>query len=134
MKTDTQLCRDVTTELTWVPTINPDEIRVHVTDGVVTLVGQVACTADKWAVVRAAQRVTCVTAVAVALDIGSATAATPEVYFKLGSGRGWVTLSGEMDWVFPQRAATASRSDIDDRSLSESSLSRDRESKQVAPV
>ena len=116
------------------PTINPDEIRVHVTDGVVTLVGQVACTADKWAVVRAVQRVTCVTAVAVALDIGSATAAAPEVYFKLGSGRGWVTLSGDVGWVFAQRTATASSSDIEDRSLSESSSSRDRGSKQVAPV
>ena len=125
MRTDPQLRQDVIAELMWEPTIDPREIGVHVNNGVVTLVGRVESSAEKWGVVRATQRVTNVTAVAVAINVQPASvhmpanidiscaaenavqvpAATPEVYFKLDAGR-WVILSGDVEWVFQRRIAS----------------------------
>ena len=57
MKTDSELQRDVMTELKWEPTIRAAEIGVGVKDGVVTLTGVVDSYAKKWAAERAARRV-----------------------------------------------------------------------------
>ena len=63
MKTDSQVQRDVMTELQWEPTIHAAEIGVAVKDGVVTLSGHVDSYAKRWAADRAAKRVSGVKAV-----------------------------------------------------------------------
>jgi len=57
VKTDSELQRDVMTELKWEPTIRAAEIGVGVKDGVVTLTGVVDSYGKKWAAERAAKRV-----------------------------------------------------------------------------
>ena len=57
MKKDSELQRDVMTELKWEPTIHAAEIGVGVKDGVVTLTGVVDSYSKKWAAQRAAKRV-----------------------------------------------------------------------------
>jgi len=57
VKTDSELQRDVMTQLKWEPTIRAAEIGVGVKDGVVTLTGVVDSYAKKWAAERAARRV-----------------------------------------------------------------------------
>ena len=64
MKTDSQVQRDVMTELQWEPTIHAAEIGVAVKDGVVTLSGNVDSYTKRWAAERAAKRVSGVKAVA----------------------------------------------------------------------
>ena len=69
MKTDSELQRDVMSELKWEPTIQAAEIGVAVKDGVVTLSGYVDSHAKKWAAERAVKRVSGVNAVAEAIEI-----------------------------------------------------------------
>ncbi len=57
MKTDSELQRDVMTELKWEPIIHAAEIGVAVKDGVVTLNGYVDTYSMKWAAERAVKRV-----------------------------------------------------------------------------
>lgn len=57
MKTDQQLAQDVTDELHWEPAIQPGLIRVQARCGVVTLIGEVPCLAERWSAERAARRV-----------------------------------------------------------------------------
>src|SRR5258708_35678162 len=57
MKTDSEIRDDVINELQWDPQIiNPDAIGVAVTDGAVTLTGDVPTYAEKLAAARAAER------------------------------------------------------------------------------
>ncbi len=125
MKTDTQLQRDVLTELAWEPSINSSQIGVEVKDGIVTLAGHVGSYVEKWEAERAAQRVAGVTALAVEMDValpGSsvrndvdiARAASnvlqwstywAENQVKVVVEHGWVTLSGELDWDYQRKAA-----------------------------
>jgi len=60
VKTDSELQRDVTTELKWEPTIHAAEIGVAVKDGVVTLNGNVDTYSMKWSAMRAVRRVSSV--------------------------------------------------------------------------
>ena len=126
MKSDAQLKKDVEAELEWEPSINATQVGVAVKDGVVTLSGHLDTFVEKYEVEKVVQRVAGVRAVAVEIDVklaaGSARsdseiAHAVETAFKWNSSvpveriqvkveKGWVTLSGEVDWEF-QRAAAA---------------------------
>ena len=125
MKTDAQLKIDVTSELEWDPSINATNVGVAVKDGVVTLSGHLDTYAEKHAIERAAQRVDGVRATAVELDVklspshqrsDSEIAAAAESAFKWHGmipedqvqvmvERGWVTLSGQVDWDYQRSSA-----------------------------
>lgn len=126
MKTDTQLKKDVQAELEWDPAINAAEVGVAVKDGVVTLSGHLDTFAEKYEVEKVVQRVAGVRAVAVEIDVkltaGSARSdseiahavetafawhsSVPGERIRVKVEKGWVTLSGEVDWEY-QRAAAA---------------------------
>jgi len=127
MKTDAQLQQDVREELKWDPSVTATDIGVEVKDGVVTLSGYVDSFLQKWNAERAAQRVTGVNALAVdmhvRLPVGDARtdadiARTAEHSLswstfpsrkgiKVMVEKGWVTLSGEVDWDFERQGAAA---------------------------
>jgi hypothetical protein len=68
-RTDAQIQSDVLTELKWEPRVQPKEIGVVVTDGVVTLTGRVDSYVKKWAAEEAAHRVRGVKAVANDIEV-----------------------------------------------------------------
>jgi osmotically-inducible protein OsmY len=125
MKTDAQLKADVTQELAWDPSINAAHVGVTAQAGVVTLTGHLETFAEKHAVERAVQRVEGVKAVAVELDVklapghrrsDSEIAQAAETAFKWYSlipadrirvkvEKGWVTLTGEVDWDYQRSSA-----------------------------
>jgi osmotically-inducible protein OsmY len=128
MKTDTQLKHDIVAELDWDRAINATNVGVAVRDGVVTMTGHIDTYAEKDAIERAVQRVQGVRAVAVELDVklspghqrnDSEIAAAAESAFKWHAllpaekihvrvEKGWVTLSGELDWEYQRRNAESS--------------------------
>ena len=123
VKTDEQIQRDVLSELKWDARVQPNEIGVAVKDGVVTLTGWVDSFLKKWAAEEAAHRVSGVKAVANDIevrlpgfaertdqDIAAAVlralewdAVVPTDRIDVTVSKGWVTLSGEVEWGF-QRA------------------------------
>ncbi|GAA0766919.1 BON domain-containing protein [Ideonella azotifigens] len=125
MKTDAQLKADITTELQWDPVINAAHVGVAAKDGVVTLTGHLETFAEKHAIERAVQRVAGVKAVAVELDVklapghkrsDSEIAEAVESAFKwnvmipadrirVKVEKGWVSLTGEVDWQYQRSAA-----------------------------
>jgi osmotically-inducible protein OsmY len=125
VKTDSQLKKDVEAELEWDPAVSATHVGVAVADGVVTLTGHLDSYAEKYAAERAAQRVAGVKAVAVELDVrpiaghqrtdAEIAAAVewalrwnslvPEERVKVMVERGWVTLSGELDWDYQREQA-----------------------------
>ena len=127
MKTDSQIQQDVLAELKWQPSVHAAGIGVEVKDGVVTLAGHVASYAEKFDAERAAQRVSGVKALAVEMDVklagtskrtdGEIAAAAesalewttflPSNKVKVMVEKGWVTLSGEVDWEYQREAAMA---------------------------
>jgi osmotically-inducible protein OsmY len=130
VKTDTELQRDVMTELKWEPTIHAAEIGVSVKDGVVTLTGNVDNYSKKWAIVRAVRRVSGVKVVSEEIKVSPpdsykradkdlAQSATnilnwnswvPRDRVKVMVQDGWITLSGNVDWYYQkQRAEEAVR-------------------------
>lgn len=124
MKTDSDLKKDVLSELMWDPLIPEARVGVTVSDGVVTLTGHLDTYAEKVAAKRAAERVSGVKAIAVELDVipvgvhqrndtEIATAvehalgwntSVPQDRVKVTVEKGWVTLNGELDWNFQRRA------------------------------
>jgi osmotically-inducible protein OsmY len=124
-KTDMQLKKDVEAELEWDATVTASTIGVAVKDGVVTLSGHLTSFAQKHAVERAVLRVQGVKGVAVELDvrlganakrtdaeIASAAesalrwnALVPDDRIKVMVEKGWVTLSGEVDWDYQRNQA-----------------------------
>ena len=124
MKTDSDLKKDVLTELTWDPLVPEARVGVSVSEGVVTLTGHLDTYAEKVAARRAVERVAGVKAVALELDVVPvglhqrsdteiATAvehalgwntSVPQDRVKVTVEKGWVTLSGELDWNFQRRA------------------------------
>lgn len=128
MKTDSQLQRDVSEELTWEPQVIATGIGVEVNDGVVTLSGEVASYAEKWHAEQAAQRVSGVNALAVGLKVklpglGGRTdsdiarsaenvlewsTSVPKDAIKVMVENGFITLSGDVDWQYQRLAAAAS--------------------------
>lgn len=125
MTRDEQVQHDVLAELKWEPTIDATGIGVEVTDGVVTLTGQVGTYAQKLHAESAAQRVSGVEALAVNLkvklpgpsqrtdaDIGRTARdvllwndSLPRDAVKVLVENGWITLSGTLDWEFQRRIA-----------------------------
>lgn len=126
MKTDEQLQQDVTAELKWEPSVNAAQIGVEVKDGVVTLAGHVDSYAEKWNAEKAVQRVSGVKALAVEMDVKlpgfskrndadiarSAqnaigwTSYLPKDAVKIMVEKGWVTLTGEVDWEYQRNVAS----------------------------
>ena len=128
MMTDIQLQRAVMEELTWEPQVHAAEIGVLVKDGVVTLTGQVCNFAEKWHAEQAAQRVSGVKALAVDLNIKLAgdagrsdsdiarsienvlewSTSVPNGNIKVMVEKGFVTLTGNVDWQYQRLAAASS--------------------------
>jgi osmotically-inducible protein OsmY len=124
MKTDSDLKKDVLAELLWDPLVPETKIGVAVNEGVVTLSGHLDTYAEKVAAKRAVERVAGVKAIAVELtvipvglhqrtDTEIATSiehvlgwntSVPQDHVKVMVEKGWVTLSGELDWNFQRRA------------------------------
>ena len=124
MKTDSDLKHDILTELAWDPVVPEAKVGVAVSDGVVTLSGHLDTYAEKIASQRAVERVSGVQAIALEIDVVPqgvhkrsdteiAMAAeqalgwntsVPKDRVKVAVEKGWVTLSGELDWNF-QRSA-----------------------------
>lgn len=125
MTNDSQLQMSVTEELSWEPSIQAAHIGVAANNGVVTLSGHVDTYMEKSAAENAARRVKGVKAVAeeieVKLAIGVkrtdeeiAAAAlnrlewdveVPNDVIRIKVEKGWVTLTGEVDWHFQKEAA-----------------------------
>lgn len=124
-RTDEQIQRDVLEELKWDARVQPNEIGVSVTDGVVTVTGWVDSYTKKWVAERTAHRVRGVKAVANDIEVrlpssvdrtdaDVAQAATralqwdafvPIERLDVTVSRGWVTLQGEVEWQYQRRAA-----------------------------
>lgn len=124
MKTDSELKKDVLSELLWDPLISETKVGVSVKEGVVTLTGHLDTYAEKVAAKRAAERVSGVKAIAVELDVIPAglhqrsdteialavehalswNTSVPQDRVKVAVEKGWVTLNGDLDWNFQRRA------------------------------
>ncbi|MCY1215179.1 BON domain protein [compost metagenome] len=123
MKTDHQIQKDVTEELDWDPAIDAASIGVEVHEGIVTLDGHLSSYAEKLAAERAAERISGVRAVVVKLDVHPPGAFLDEAIaeaardalqwhvhvpldvIKVRVERGWVTLSGNVDWGYQKKLA-----------------------------
>jgi osmotically-inducible protein OsmY len=125
--TDKSLQQAVLDELDWEPSVDAAHIGVTASNGVVTLTGHVPSYTQKWAAERAVGRVTGVKAVAEELEVrfpfeGKNSdddiakravqsldwdVSVPDNKVKVKVEKGWVTLSGEVDWYFQRSAAEA---------------------------
>lgn len=125
MKTDTQLKKDVESELEWDPSVNAAHVGVMVDKGVVTLTGHLETYGEKYLIERAVQRVQGVKALAVELDVklapghkrsDSEIAAAADTALKWHTQvpaerlnvrveQGWVTLKGDVEWEYQRNAA-----------------------------
>jgi osmotically-inducible protein OsmY len=122
---DQALKQEVLKELVWQPGFDETHIAVNARGGVVTLTGHVGSYAEKCVVERAAGRVTGVRAIVEsleirycsnvdngdeeitkrALDIISWDLSIPKDSVKIKIEKGWVTLTGDVDWRFQRLAA-----------------------------
>lgn len=125
MKSETMLQKDVIDELRWDPQIKEKEIGVASKDGVITLTGSVESYAQRWAVERAVERVAGVRVVANELEVKLPNALirsdseiahqiveafrwdvqVPDQLITAKVSKGWVTLSGEVEWAFEREAS-----------------------------
>ena len=123
--TDQSLKQTVVDELVWDPSVNEAHIGVTARSGVVTLTGHVGSYAEKHAAEQAAGRVSGVQAIAdeleirylyavghgdediakQALNVLSWNIAVPKDKVKIKIDKGWVTLSGDVDWYYQKNAA-----------------------------
>lgn len=121
---DEEIQRNVIEQLSWDPRLKPAEIGVTVKDGVVKLVGAVDSYAKKWRAEQAALRVNGVTAVANDLEVrlGPSEQRTDEEIakearfmlqtasdvpdtVKVVVDKGWITLTGAVEWYFQKETA-----------------------------
>ncbi|HEX6968466.1 MAG TPA: BON domain-containing protein [Micromonosporaceae bacterium] len=122
---DQEIQRDVLDELAWDARVQPNDIGVTVSDGVVTLTGWVDSYARKWAAERSAHRVRGVRAVANDIEVrltGAAERTDAEIALAVSRAlewdsfvpserldvtvaNGWVLLRGEVEWQYQKRAA-----------------------------
>jgi len=122
---DQALKQEVLKELAWQPGFDETHIAVAARGGVVTLTGHVGSYAEKCVVERAAGRVTGVRAIVEnleirypsatshsdveiaerALDVISWDLSIPKDRVKIRIEKGWVTLTGDVDWRFQRLAA-----------------------------
>src|SRR5271154_319966 len=125
MSKDNQLQQAVIAELGWEPSVEAAHIGVSAHDGVVTLNGHVDNFSQKLAAEKAAARVKGVKAVAEEIvvklpfdierddeDIAAAAierlawdSSIPRDAIKVRVEKGWVTLSGDVDWYYQRQAA-----------------------------
>ncbi len=125
MKSDSDIRRDVQSELQWDPSVDDRAVGVIVKDGVVTLAGEVPQFSDRWNAEDVVKRVGGVRAIAndlkvrIAADgtrsdteIAEAAAnalrwhvATAASEIKPVVNDAWVTLSGQVSWGFQKAAA-----------------------------
>jgi osmotically-inducible protein OsmY len=125
VKSDGKLQSDVQDELTWDPSVGRAEIGVACKNGVATLSGKVDTYAQKYAAVKAAERVVGVRVVADELtvhvplsfkrsdmDIAHAVSdalrwdvEVPNEKIKARVDEGWVWLDGDVEWEFQRGAA-----------------------------
>ena len=125
MKTNLELQSDVSDELQFEPALDPAEIGVSATDGIVTLSGKAKSYAEKWAAVRATERVGGVKAVVDEIevllpytyhrtdeDIARAVlnalqwdVVVPDDRIKVHVENGWIILKGTVDHKFQQTSA-----------------------------
>jgi osmotically-inducible protein OsmY len=125
MKTESELKRDVESELKWEPSVTEAHIGVSVNDSVVTLSGHVPSYSEKFAAETAAKRVYGVRAVANELAVNlpgtaqrsdqeiaqaclstfKANYSVPDEKIKVVVRGGLVTLEGEVDWQYQKDAA-----------------------------
>lgn len=132
MKTDAQLKKDILDELTWDPAINATDVGVIVKDGVVTLTGHLASYAEKYAAERATERVSGVQALVMEVevrlpssskrndaDVANAarnalawSVVVPDGHIQLKVEKGWVTLSGDVEWDYQRKAADRAVRDL----------------------
>jgi osmotically-inducible protein OsmY len=125
MSKDSQLQQAVIAELGWEPSVDSAHIGVSAHDGVVTLNGHVANFSQKLAAEKAAARIKGVLAVAEEIevklpfdiersdeDIAAAAierlawdSSVPRDAVEVRVEKGWVTLTGEVDWYFQKEAA-----------------------------
>ncbi|MBX6358225.1 MAG: BON domain-containing protein [Micromonosporaceae bacterium] len=124
-RTDEQIQADVLEELKWDSRVQPNEVGVTATDGVVSLTGWVDSYTKKWAAERAAHRVRGVRAVVNDLEVRLPATAerddpdlaaaarralewdafVPWQKVSVTVSRGWVSLLGEVEWQYQKRAA-----------------------------
>ena len=122
---NTQLKKHVEDELSWQPSVDEASIGVSVKDGIVTLTGHVRTYAEKMAAERAVMRIRGVKALASELqvtlpgahertdeDIARAAlnvlvwnAVVPKDAIKVKVTKGFVTLSGVVEWSFQKHNA-----------------------------
>jgi osmotically-inducible protein OsmY len=125
MSNDTQLKQSVLDELNWEPSVNAAHIGVTAKDGVVSLLGHVESYTEKYAAETAVRRVKDVKGVAEELevrlpysvkrtddDIAAAAinrlkwnVSVPKDAVKVKVEKGWVTLTGEVDWHYQAETA-----------------------------
>lgn len=125
MSQDSQLQQSVLAEFNWEPSVTAGHIGVTASAGVVTLSGHVDSYAEKHAAETAARRVKGVKAVAEEIevkllndtkrsdqDIAAAAidrlawnVSIPRDAIKVKVEKGWVTLTGQVDWHFQHEAA-----------------------------
>jgi osmotically-inducible protein OsmY len=125
MSKDSKLQKAVLAELTWEPRVTAAHIGVMADDGVVTLSGHVASFVERHAAEAAARRVNGVRAVVEGIevrlafdggrgddDIAAAAverlawdASVPVDAIKVSVEKGWVTLSGAVEWFFQKESA-----------------------------
>lgn len=127
MTTDAQLKTSVQDAIRWEPAISSKDIDVATKDGIVTLTGMVPNYAEKWAAVKAVQRVEGVKAIAEELevnltgihkrtdsDIAQSVVSSLSWHVWVPSEvqatveNGWVTLSGTVSWEFQRNSAADS--------------------------
>ncbi len=125
--TDKPLKQSVLNELAWEPSVNAAHIGVTAHDGVVTLTGHVATFPEKWAAERAASRVSGVKALAEEIEVHyyddtritdeeigkralqqlSWDVSVPDDKLKVKVEKGFVTLTGNVDWFYQKHNAEA---------------------------
>jgi osmotically-inducible protein OsmY len=125
MSKDSKLQKAVLAELTWEPRITAAHIGVTADDGVVTLSGHVASFVERHAAEAAARRVNGVKAVVEGIEVRLAfdgergdddlaaaaierlawDASVPADAVKVSVEKGWVTLTGAVEWFFQKESA-----------------------------
>jgi osmotically-inducible protein OsmY len=124
---DLTLRQDIVDELEFEPRVDAANIGVAVTKGVVTLTGHVSSYAQKIAAEAAARRVKGVRAIAQEIevrfpfekkdaddeiakrvvDILQWDSMVPDEAIQVSVQRGWITLTGTVDWQYQRMAAEA---------------------------
>ena len=99
MKTDSQLQRDVVAELTWEPSIHAAQIGVEVKEGVKALAVEL-----KVKLIDSGVR-TDTDIAASARNVLQWTSAVQSDAVKISVEKGWITLTGQVDWKFQKEAA-----------------------------